>query len=134
LKDEQRELSGRWIRFYVPRILVGCIGFHYNPIKETWAEFVTFPALTPAEGRFSAVFHVMPWKPDPITEDEPHLILLPGSPPSFECSECHQLFLLEPNQNSDHLADDFLEHLRNRHPSLTPATAGFRVRLANQDW
>jgi hypothetical protein len=61
---------------------------------------------------------------------EPHLILLPGNPQTFECSECSQLFLTEPGYTTVDLTDDFIEHLRVRHPSHYKFPMGIEIKLA----
>ena len=63
-------------------------------------------------------------------QDEPHLILLPGSTPPYECSECSHLFLLSQWQTTADLADEFIEHLRVRHRSHYRFPIGVRITIA----
>ena len=63
---------------------------------------------------------------------EPHLILLPGNPKAFECSECYQLFLPDaPLKRTKELADEFVEHLRIRHPKHYKLPMTVRVKIVN---
>jgi len=63
--------------------------------------------------------------------EEPHLILLPVKPQAFECSECYQLFLPDaPLKRTKELADEFVEHLRIRHPKHYKFPITVRVKLA----
>jgi hypothetical protein len=61
--------------------------------------------------------------------DEPHLILLPGNPQTFECSECAQLFMPGPAHTRNRIADDFLDHMRERHTDYEPPFA-VKIELA----
>ena len=63
-------------------------------------------------------------------QDEPHLILLPGRSPQYECSECSHLFLLEQWQTTSDLADEFIEHLCVRHRSHDKFPIGVRIARA----
>ena len=61
---------------------------------------------------------------------EPHLILLPGNPQSWECSECSQLFLPYDGLTTISLADDFIEHIRVRHREHYHFPMSVSVKLA----
>lgn len=70
---------------------------------------------------------VMADKSKSILGGSPYLILLPGDPRAFECSECSQIFLPESGETTANLAEDFINHTRVRHPSRYVSPNAVRV-------
>jgi len=65
-------------------------------------------------------------------QDQPHLILLPGDPPLYQCSECGVPFFLKQGETSTVLADRFIKQVRVGLGSKHEFPIGVRIALPDR--